>query len=947
MQAEYNLDNTSTCISAVTHRQLDHRQPGSRLGLSTLGQAVADGRIRVIFKSATQPVAVSKETSAGGCFQQGSGGRFVKKAEKKRARPTHHSKPERQATSTDRYTPAYNEQPTAGTKLFRPKVNMADLKRSNTLLETSLKRERAKCAQLQVDVVDQPKRTLSEPEQIVQYSTRPNKKQQVAMAECRRERDSFKNKLQRVVNTNASFAKRHEDQIAQLQYEHSAEVAELKQDARDTAAIAEEAVREKDVEVAQHKASLLRCRRGWQTAATKGSRLQAKLQSTVVDFEGKAAGVKRRNKGDVKGLLSELHALVVSTTSERNRSKSQQVKLEVALQKITMELASSQSELDSKGQPIKTMQNGRDFSDEIVLLTWELMAMGVSANIVGDVEALCCEHLAHRKLERKPSKSTAARWGLQSKDISLHHLGELLCKNAERGIGFATDTTTVRSAERAANNFDLRFEDGSVHTLRGPVIELASHTADEQMTHNVQHVLSDTRRVLELAGAVDNWHRVSVVYFVRVMGDHVNESLWDRVEGAKLVELDELIRAEATSPEVAAQLRKLSRNKCSKHKLAKLSRDACAAFGLIQDKSAAVFSNMVPKSGRTYESLGYKITEVVAWQFSCDISVANPHGHAQDFQDWQDLMQQDSLAIFNITKNRHYRHEKGARKVLLHVLHILQYLSDVRDGRDPKEHPNKFTRLGNADSRIWTALHLVYKDRHKMETYCQLAAMEMLDALFFSPALCMICAPSTDVVNVGANWRAAHDWLTDAVSSKTDAELMAGGRAHRCFPGYHKKDKTQAQQKTVDELEFKTPVISLLTHECFDEQFKKRVMVYFRAAAKAMAKGILDIAQEYLPAEYKGIKDENGKHAVGKDGQMFNPSPIVKQQLLGFTCENDYCEAQLGDERQSLLKAAGKISVTTVAGLNMMKHNNVVDDIRSGARSFVYNINPLTATPIF
>ena len=77
---------------------------------------------------------------------------------------------------------------------------------------------------------------------------------------------------------------------------------------------------------------------------------------------------------------------MVSTEGDRKWSEVEQTKLNAALQKM-------QEELQGATGPIETMKNGRDFSDEIVLLTWELMAMGVSSNIVGDVEALCCEHL--------------------------------------------------------------------------------------------------------------------------------------------------------------------------------------------------------------------------------------------------------------------------------------------------------------------------------------------------------------------------------------------------------------------------------------------------------------------------------------------------------------------------------------------------------------------------
>ena len=138
------------------------------------------------------------------------------------------------------------------------------------------------------------------------------------------------------------------------------------------------------------------------------------------------------------------------------------------------------------------------------------------------------------------------------------------------------------------------------------------------------------------------------------------------------------------------------------------------------------------------------------------------------------------------------------------------YLANVRDGRDEKEHPNKETKLCNVDLRIWKALHLQYITTHKLEAYAQLVAMDMLQALFYGPALCMICDPTTYVVNVGAQWRAAHDWMTEIVPSKSDAELMRGGGDHRCYTTYHKKDKTQAQIKSIDELEFQSPVVLTL-----------------------------------------------------------------------------------------------------------------------------------------
>ena len=203
--------------------------------------------------------------------------------------------------------------------------------------------------------------------------------------------------------------------------------------------------------------------------------------------------------------------------------------------------------------------------------------------------------------------------------------------------------------------------------------------------------------------------------------------------------------------------------------------------------------------------------------------------------------------------------------------------------------------------------------------------MDMLHSLFYGPALCMICAPSTDVINVGAQWREGYDWLTCSVPQKTDDELISGGREHRCFPAYHKKDKTQAQDKTPLELEFNPPVISKL--ELFNvDGFKSRTMTLFRVACKRMAKSILEIAPEYFPAVYKGVD----VIVQSKDGELFDPPLVVINLLTGFICENDFCEQQLGDERKMLTQADGKVSVDAVAGLNMIKHNNVIEDIRSG-----------------
>ena len=156
---------------------------------------------------------------------------------------------------------------------------------------------------------------------------------------------------------------------------------------------------------------------------------------------------------------------------------------------------------------------------------------------------------------------------------------------AEGGVSFATDTTTIKRAEWASNHFEMRIG-GKIRHMRAPVKELASHTADVQFKDNVCHIFEDTRRTMRSAGIVPEkcWKRVSIGFLNRVMGDHVNEALWNLVEPAKFKELDDMLSSGEISAEEAAKFKVFVRTKCSKHKLAKLSRDACNAMSAIQHK---------------------------------------------------------------------------------------------------------------------------------------------------------------------------------------------------------------------------------------------------------------------------------------------------------------------------------------------------------------------------
>jgi regulator of replication initiation timing len=182
--------------------------------------------------------------------------------------------------------------------------------------------------------------------------------------------------------------------------------------------------------------------------------------------------------------------------------------------------------------------------------------------------------------------------GLQGKLADAKSLNELL-------------QTEVDSVWRRLDEARAR---SKVHR-QSRVIEIGSHTAKEQMEHSLKHMLLDTQLVMECAGLVPQniTQRVSVAFFSRVMGDHVNDSLWALVETEKFQVLEQLIQDLGLTQEVSSKLRIFSRTYCSKHKLAKISKDACHAMGNIQSKTAMKALNLDGHTvliGRTYEARG-------------------------------------------------------------------------------------------------------------------------------------------------------------------------------------------------------------------------------------------------------------------------------------------------------------------------------------------------------
>lgn len=122
----------------------------------------------------------------------------------------------------------------------------------------------------------------------------------------------------------------------------------------------------------------------------------SKFQKEAARFEQGFNAMLRRKKGDVGDVLKEISMLLASTEEVQGRTTEEQHKLIRALDAVQSELEGVTKRHADATDHIKTKKNGKEFDDNIVLLAMELQTLGVSSNIVGQVEVLCARHLAKR-----------------------------------------------------------------------------------------------------------------------------------------------------------------------------------------------------------------------------------------------------------------------------------------------------------------------------------------------------------------------------------------------------------------------------------------------------------------------------------------------------------------------------------------------------------------------
>ena len=112
----------------------------------------------------------------------------------------------------------------------------------------------------------------------------------------------------------------------------------------------------------------------------------------------------KRKEGDAGCLLVDMAKLFAATQASSERTAQERENLVKALDAVQDGLERAALNLAPAIGPIQTLKNKTDFEfdDNIRILTMELQTLGVSSNIVDEVESLCCRHLAKRELQVKP-----------------------------------------------------------------------------------------------------------------------------------------------------------------------------------------------------------------------------------------------------------------------------------------------------------------------------------------------------------------------------------------------------------------------------------------------------------------------------------------------------------------------------------------------------------------
>ena len=528
------------------------------------------------------------------------------------------------------------------------------------------------------------------------------------------------------------------------------------------------------------------------------------------------------------------------------------------------------------------------YSDHIALLIMELQTLGVSQSAVGDVMNACSKHLCGRVLDHHVSRRTAGRMVRRGGILSDIQVAMELQDSASKGLRVGQDTTTRRGTEHVSTIWGIKNADGQIKYLQARVGWLPNHTADEQS----KYILNQLHGFNELLTKLDlpQDKQLSIAHVVEFIGDHVNDKLHRNLEREHLLALQCLTDKQAIPKEEQERLKFLYKSACQQHSCAKVSRAFFDGMQTLEPPDLAPSIGkygLQQKKGRTYEAASAKVIEFASMQLSPDYAntSSTDYNWADVYHGWCTANHKPYQRIGYVNKNRHYRHEYEARKIVQTTDSIVQFYESRRSTRDDL---NNHQTLRNKDQVVFESL------KHK-EVQAQLVAADAMRFAFYSPFLVMVKSTEVDVLTVGQHIREAYKFLFIVSTEDDSANKVLHGETV-LFGGHFGDDFTKPVGLSI-----------------YGEDMAARAGQYLKAGCAAAADALKKISHEYFDG-----------------GQYAEPTHHMTSVLSGREAHTDRNEGNFGQLSQQMRKEPNA-RLQTLTSKVAMRANNTINTVRENS----------------
>lgn len=208
------------------------------------------------------------------------------------------------------------------------------------------------------------------------------------------------------------------------------------------------------------------------------------------------------------------------------------------------------------------------------------------------------------------------------------------------------------------------------------------------------------------------------------------------------------------------------------------------------------------------------------------------------YHGWCDANNLQYHRIGYVNKNRHYKHEYEACKIILSSQNIVDFYTSRRETRDDI---GGHQTLRNKDQ-------IVFEGLQNVDIQAELVAADAMRYAFYSPFLVMVKHEATDVLTVGQFIRQFHQMLTDVADNEAVADDVLHGR-RILFDGRFGDEFTKPVGFTT-----------------YGEDITKQAEKYLRAGCKSAAAGLYSISREYF----------------SEGGQYYEPTVHMSSVLSGL-----------------------------------------------------------------